>query len=79
MTEAVQALGGVKIQAEYPVCVAGAAGTLLVGFIDLLVVRDGEVVSGKRRDGEAAESHPPESNRRPIDYERLWLNSATTT
>ena len=44
MTEAVQAPGGVEIQAEYPVCMAGPGGTLLVGFIDLLVVRDGEVV-----------------------------------
>ena len=39
-----RALGGVEIQAEYPVCMAGPGGTLLVGFIDLLAVRDGEVV-----------------------------------
>ena len=41
---AMQALGGGEIQTEYPVCMAGQGGTLLVGFIDLLAVRDGEVV-----------------------------------
>ena len=44
VTEAVQAPGGVEIQAEYPVCMAGPGGTLLAGFIDLLAVQDGEVV-----------------------------------
>jgi ATP-dependent helicase/nuclease subunit A len=41
---AVQAFGGRESQSEYPVCMSAPGGRLLVGFIDLLVARDGEVV-----------------------------------
>ena len=57
MTEAVQAPGGVEIQAEYPVCMAGPGGTLLAGFIDLLAVQDGEVVVLDFKDRRAAAGH----------------------
>ena len=57
VTEAVQAPGGVEIQAEYPVCMAGPGGTLLAGFIDLLAVQDGEVVVLDFKDRRAAAGH----------------------
>ena len=41
---AVQTLGGRESQSEYPVCISAPGGKLLVGFIDLLVARDGELV-----------------------------------
>jgi ATP-dependent helicase/nuclease subunit A len=41
---AVQQLGSWDVQSEYPVCIPAAGGRLLVGFIDLLLARDGEVV-----------------------------------
>jgi len=36
-------LGRAELRSEYPVCVADEAGTMLVGFVDLLAVTDGEV------------------------------------
>ena len=40
----VKALGGRESQSEYPVCMLAPEGRLLVGFIDLLLARDGEIV-----------------------------------
>ena len=40
----VRSLGSTEVQVEYPVCMRGPNGTLLVGMIDLLVPRDGEIL-----------------------------------
>jgi ATP-dependent exoDNAse (exonuclease V) beta subunit len=41
--EVARSLGGAP-QLEYPICMAADGGRLLVGFIDLVVERDGEVL-----------------------------------
>jgi ATP-dependent helicase/nuclease subunit A len=40
----VRGFGSTEMQVEYPVCMGGPNGTLLVGIIDLLLPGDGEIV-----------------------------------
>ncbi len=40
----VRGFDSTEMQVEYPVCMRGPNGTLLVGMIDLLIPRDGEIV-----------------------------------